>query len=60
MRRRLKEIFLCYLLPMIAVLTIDILVMARLASFVPMKWCAVVVLTGTSLGVLIGTFSDKG
>lgn len=57
--RRLKEIFLGYLLPMIAVLTIDILVMARLASFVPMKWCVVVVLTGTSLGFLIGVFSDK-
>lgn len=57
--RRLKDIFLCYLLPIIAVLTIDILVMARLASFVPMKYCALVVLTGTSLGLLIGVFSDR-
>lgn len=30
--RRVKEIFLGYLLPIIAVLTIDILVMARLAT----------------------------
>lgn len=57
--RRVKEIFLGYLLPMIAVLTIDILVMARLASFMPMKWCVMVVLTGTTLGLLIGAFSDK-
>lgn len=59
MWRRLKEIFLCYLLPIIAVLTIDILVMARLASFMPMKYCVLVVLTGTTLGLLIGIFSDK-
>lgn len=57
--RRVKEIFLGYLLPMIAVLTIDILVMARLASLMPMKYCVLVVLTGTSLGLLIGVFSDK-
>ena len=49
--RRVKEIFLGYLLPMIAVLTIDILVMARLASLMPMKYCVLVVLTGTSLGL---------
>lgn len=59
MWRRLKEIFLGYLLPIIAVLTIDILVMARLASFVPMKYCVLVVLTGTSLGLLIWAFSDR-
>ena len=57
--RRLKEIFLGFLLPVIAVLTIDILVMARLASFMPMKWCVMVVLTGTSLGLLIGVFTDR-
>ncbi len=57
--RRVKEIFLGYLLPMIAVLTIDILVMARLASLMPMKYCVLVVLIGTSLGLLIGVFSDK-
>lgn len=57
--RRVKEIFLGYLLPMIVVLTIDILVMARLASLMPMKYCVLVVLTGTSLGLLIGVFSDK-
>lgn len=57
--RRVKEIFLCYLLPIIAVLTIDILVMARLASFMPMKLGVMVVLTGTSLGLLIGAFSDR-
>lgn len=57
--RRLKEIFLGYLLPIIAVLTIDILVMARLASFVPMKLGVMVVLTGTSLGLLIGAFSNR-
>ena len=56
---RVKEIFLGFLLPMIAVLTIDVLVMARLASYVPMKYCVMVVLTGTSLGLLIGVFSDK-
>lgn len=56
--RRLKEIFLGYLLPIIAVLTIDILVMARLASFVPMKYCVLVVLAGTSFGLLIGVFRD--
>lgn len=59
MWRRLKEIFLCYLLPIIALLTIDILVMARLASVMPMKYCAMVVLAGTSFGLLIGVFSDK-
>ena len=37
--RRVKEIFIGYLLPMIAVLTIDILVVARLASLMPMKYC---------------------
>lgn len=58
--RRLKDIFLGYLLPIITVLTIDILVMARLASFMPMKYCVLVVLTGTSLGLLIGAFSDRG
>lgn len=57
--RRLKEIFLGYLLPIIAVLTIDILVMARLASFVPMKYCLLVVVVGTTLGLLIGIFSDR-
>lgn len=57
--RRVKEIFLGYLLPMIAVLTIDILVMARLASLMPMKYCVLVVLAGTSFGLLIGVFSDK-
>lgn len=57
--RRVKEIFLGFLLPMIAVLTIDILVMARLASFMPMKYCVLVVLTGTTLGLLIGVFSDR-
>lgn len=56
--RRVKEIFLGYLLPMIAVLIIDILVMARLASFMPMKYCVLVVLIGTTLGLLIGLFSD--
>lgn len=56
--RRVKEIFLGYLLPIIALLTIDILVMARLASFMPMKYCVLVVLTGTSLGLLIGVFRD--
>lgn len=56
---RVKEIFLGYLLPMIAVLTIDILVMARLASLMPMKYCVLVVLTGTTLGLLIGVFSDR-
>ena len=59
MWRRLKEIFLCYLLPIIAVLTIDILVMARLASLMPMKYCVLVVVVGTTLGLLIGIFSDK-
>ena len=57
--RRVKEIFLGYLLPIIALLTIDILVMARLASFMPMKYCVLVVLTGTTLGLLIGAFSDR-
>lgn len=57
--RRVKEIFLGYLLPIITVLTIDILVMARLASLMPMKYCVLVVLTGTSLGLLIGVFSDR-
>lgn len=57
--RRVKEIFLGYLLPMIVVLTIDILVMARLASLMPMKYCVLVVLTGTSLGLLIGVFSER-
>lgn len=57
--RRVKEIFLGFLLPMITVLTIDILVMARLASFVPMKYCVLVVLAGTSFGLLIGVFSDR-
>lgn len=59
MWRRLKEIFLGYLLPIIALLIIDILVMARLASFMPMKYCVLVVLTGTTLGLLIGAFSDR-
>lgn len=59
MWRRLKDIFLCYLLPIIAVLIIDILVMARLASLMPMKYCVLVVVTGTSLGLLIGVFSDR-
>ena len=57
--RRVKEIFLCYLLPIIVVLTIDILVMARLASLMPMKYCVLVVVAGTSLGLLIGVFSDR-
>ena len=57
--RRLKEIFICYLLPIIAVLTIDILVIARLASLMPMKYCLLVVVTGTTLGLLIGIFSDN-
>lgn len=57
--RRVKEIFLGYLLPMIAVLTIDILVMARLAALMPMKYCVLVVVAGTTLGLLIGIFSDK-
>lgn len=57
--RRVKEIFLGYLLPIIAVLTIDILVMARLASLVPMKYCVLVVVAGTTLGLLIGIFNDK-
>lgn len=57
--RRVKEIFLGYLLPIIAVLTIDILVMARLASLMPMKYCVLVVVAGTSLGLLIGVFSDR-
>lgn len=56
---RVKEIFLGFLLPMIAVLTIDILVMARLASLMPMKYCVLVVLAGTSFGLLIGVFSDR-
>ena len=56
--RRVKEIFLGYLLPIVALLTIDILVMERLASFMPMKYCVLVVLTGTSLGLLIGVFRD--
>lgn len=59
MWRRVKEICLCYLLPMIAVLIVDILVMARLASVMPMKYCVMVVLAGTSLGLLIGVFSDR-
>ena len=53
---RVKEIFLCYLLPIIAVLTIDILVMARLAS---LKYCVLVVVAGTTSGLLIGIFRDK-
>ena len=57
--RRVKEIFIGYLLPMIAVLTIDILVVARLASLMPMKYCVLVVLTGTTVGLLIGIFSDR-
>lgn len=57
--RRVKEIFLYFLLPMIAVLTVDILVMARLASVMPMKYCVMVVLAGTSFGLLIGVFSDR-
>ena len=56
--RRVKEVFLGYLLPIITVLTIDILVMARLASFVPMKYCVLVVLSGTSFGLLTGAFRD--
>lgn len=56
---RVKEIFLGFMLPMIVVLTIDVLVMARLASFMPIKYCVVVVLAGTSLGILIGVFSDR-
>lgn len=57
--RRVKEIFLGYLLPIITVLTIDILVIARLASFMPIKYGVMVVLTGTSLGLLIEDFSDR-
>ena len=57
--RRVKEIFICCLLPMITVLTIDILVMARLASLMPMKYCVLVVLIGTTVGLLIGIFSDR-
>lgn len=56
---RVKEIFLYFLLPMIAVLTIDVLAMARLASFMPIKYCVMVVLAGTSFGLLIGVFSDR-
>ena len=56
---RLKEIFLGYMLPIITVLTIDTLVMARLASFMPMKYCLLVVVAGTTLGLLIGLFSDR-
>ena len=56
---RVKEIFLGFLLPMIAVLTVDILVMARLASVMPIKYCVMVVLAGTSFGILIGVFSDR-
>ena len=59
MWRRLKEIFLGYLLPIIAVLIIDILLMARLASLVPMKYCLLVIVTGTTVGLLIGIFNDK-
>ena len=59
MWRRLNEIFLCYLVPIITVLTIDILVMARLDSLMPMKYCVLVVVAGTTLGPLIGIFSDK-
>lgn len=57
--RRVKDIFLGYLLPIIAVLIIDILVMARLASLMPMKYCVLVVVVGTTLGLLIGIFSDS-
>lgn len=57
--RRLKEIFLGYLLPIIAVLTIDILVMVRLASLVPMKYCLLVIVIGTTVGLLIGILNDK-
>ena len=57
--RRLKEIFLGYLLPIITVLTIDILVMARLAPLMPMKYCVLVVLIGTTVGLLIGLFNDR-
>lgn len=56
---RVKEIFLGFLLPMIAVLIVDILVMARLASVMPIKYCVMVVLAGTSFGLLIGVFSDR-
>lgn len=57
--RRVKEIFLGFLLPMIAVLTVDILVIAKLAPLMPMKYCVMVVLFGTSLGISIGVFSDR-
>lgn len=57
MWRRLKDIFLCYLLPIIAVLTIDILVLDRLASLMPMKYCVLVVVAGTTFGLLIGLSS---
>lgn len=57
--RRVTEIFIGFLLPMIAVLTVDILVMARLASVMPMKYCVMVVFAGTSIGLLIGVFSDR-
>lgn len=57
--RRVKDILLGYLLPIITVLTIDILVIARLASLMPMKYCLMVVVDGTTLGLLIGIFSDR-
>ena len=56
---RVQAIFLAYLLPIITVLTIDILVMDRLASLMPMKYCVLVVVVGTTLGLLIGIFSDR-
>ncbi len=51
---RYKELLL-----LIVVLTIDALVMARLASVMPIKYCVMVVLAGTYSGLLIGVFSDR-
>lgn len=57
--RRVKEIFLCFLLPAIAVLTIEKLTIATLAPLMPMKYCVAVAVGGTALGICIGVCSDR-
>lgn len=53
--RRVKKIFLFYVLPTIAIFTI-----ITLASSLTMEDCVkTVVFTGIPLGLLIGAFSDR-
>ena len=52
--RRLKTIFLLYVLPTIAILTI-----VSLAYGLPMEDCVSTVLAGTPLGILIGHLATE-